>query len=31
MKKSDILTMSSEGVFDYFYPTLCNLTNENEK
>lgn len=31
MKKSDILTMSSEGVFDYFYPTLCNLTNENEE
>lgn len=31
MKKSEILTMSSEGVFDYFYPTLCNLTNENEE
>ena len=23
--------MSSEGVFDYFYPTLCKLTNENEE
>lgn len=31
MKKSEILTMSSEGVFDYFYPTLCKLTNENEE
>ena len=29
MKKSDILKMSSEGVFNYFYPLLCKLSNEN--
>ena len=31
MKKKDILMMSSEGVFNYFYPTLTLLTEENEK
>ena len=31
MKKKDILMMSSEGVFNYFYPTLTLLSEENEK
>lgn len=31
MKKKDILLMSSEGVFNYFYPTLCLLSNENQQ
>ena len=31
MKKKDILMMSSEGVFNYFYPTLTLLSKENEK
>ena len=31
MKKKDILLMDSEGVFNYFYPTLCLLTNEKQQ
>lgn len=31
MKKKDILMMSSEGVFNYFYPHLTLLSEENEK
>lgn len=31
MKKKDILLMSSEGVFNYFYPTLCLLSNDNQQ
>lgn len=31
MKKKDILLMSSEGVFNYFYPTLTLLSNENQQ